>query len=57
MNAHLYHMTAPRCPLLEASDLPGAEDWSVIESFHNSDDSDIDDDRFAMVSVAGGFDD
>ncbi len=48
----------PAFPLLESADLPGAEDWSVIESLHCDDDSfDVDDDRFATLSVASGFDD
>jgi hypothetical protein len=52
--------TMPAIPLLEASDLPGAEDWSVLESlqFDESFDADDDgDDRFATLSVASGFDD
>jgi hypothetical protein len=47
----------PACPLLDASDLPGAEDWSVIESLHCDDSLDADDDRFATFNVASGFDD
>jgi hypothetical protein len=47
----------PACPLLDASDLPGAEDWSVIESLHCEESFDVDDDRFATLSVASGFDD
>ena len=47
----------PAFPLLEAGDLPGAEDWSVLESLHCDDASDVDDDRFATLSVASGFDD
>ena len=48
--------TTPGFPLLEASDLPGADDWSVIESLHFDDSFDTDDDRFATISVAS-FDD
>jgi hypothetical protein len=47
--------TTPSFPLLEAGDLPGADDWSVLESLH-FDDFDGDDDRFATLSVAS-FDD
>ena len=47
----------PAFPLLEASDLPGAQDWSVIESLHCDDSFDLEDDRFATLSVASGFDD
>jgi hypothetical protein len=47
----------PVFPLLEASDLPGDEDWSVIESLHCDDSFDLEDDRFATLSVASGFDD
>lgn len=50
-------MTTPAFPLLEAGDLPGDEDWSVIESLHCEDPFDVDDDRFATLSVASGFDD
>ena len=46
----------PAFPLLEAGDLPGDEDWSVLESLHY-DDSFDGDDRFATLSVASGFDD
>ena len=44
-------------PLLEAGDLPGAEDWTVIEALHCDDTFDSEDDRFATLSVASGFDD
>ena len=47
----------PAFPLLEAGDLPGAEDWSVLESLHCDDSFDVDDDRFATMSVASGFED
>ena len=47
----------PPFPLLEAGDLPGAEDWTVIESLHCDDTFDSDDDHFATLSVASGFDD
>ena len=47
----------PAFPLLEAGDLPGDEDWSVLESLHRDDSFDADDDRFATLSVASGFDD
>ena len=48
--------TTPSFPLLEAGDLPGADDWSVIESLHFDDALDADDDRFATISFAS-FDD
>jgi hypothetical protein len=48
--------TTPSFPLLEAGDLPGADDWSVIESLHCDDGFDGDDDHFASISVAS-FDD
>ena len=50
-------VTTPVFPLLESGDLPGAEDWSVLESLHCDDSLDVDDDRFATISVASGFDD
>lgn len=43
-------------PLLESGDLPGAEDWNVLESLHHSDDFD-DDDQLASLTVAPSFDD
>ena len=48
--------TTPSFPLLEAGDLPGADDWSVLETLHLDDGFDGDDDRFATISVAR-FDD
>lgn len=55
---HSIQMTAttPSFPLLEAGDLPGADDWSVIEGLHCDNALDADDDRFASISVAS-FDD
>jgi hypothetical protein len=47
----------PTFPLLEASDLPGADDWSVLETLRFDDAGDFDDDRFATVTVAPSFDD
>ena len=48
----------PAFPLLEAGDLPGGEDWSVLESFHYDDSFDVDDDDpLATLSVASSFDD
>jgi len=44
-------------PLLESGDLPGAEDWSVLESLHYDDSLDEEDDRFATLCVASAFDD
>ena len=43
-------VTTPSFPLLEAGDLPGADDWSVLESLH-FDDQDGDDERFATLSL------
>jgi len=54
--AYTQSMTLP-FPLLEAGDLPGAEDWTVLESLHCDDALDSDDDRLATLSVASGFDD
>ena len=48
--------TASSFPLLEAGDLPGADDWSVIESLHFDAGVDADDDSFVTISVAS-FDD
>jgi hypothetical protein len=47
----------PSFPLLEASDLPGADDWSMLESLRFDDLGDSDDDRFATVTFAPSFDD
>lgn len=48
-------------PLLESGDLPGEEDWNVLESLHQSDDLDDDldndDDQLATLTVARSFDD
>lgn len=44
-------------PLLEADDLPGAEDWSVLESLRPDFQADADDDRFATLAVSRAFDD
>ena len=58
MRPSIQHVvTAPTFPLLESGDLPGDEDWSVIESLHCDESLDVDDDRFARLSVASGFDD
>ena len=58
MRSHLIRSeaTTPSFPLLEAGDLPGADDWSVLESLHFDAGFDSDDDRFATLSVAS-FDD
>ena len=50
-------MVSPYFPLLESGDLPGAEDWSVLESLHCDESLDVEDDRFATLCVASGFDD
>ena len=46
----------PSFPLLEAGDLPGADDWSVLEGLNCDDGFDSDDDRFATISFTS-FDD
>jgi hypothetical protein len=46
----------PTFPLLEAGDLPGADDWSVLETLR-FDNADFDDDHLATVTVAPSFDD
>ena len=46
----------PSFPLLEASDLPGADDWSLLQPLR-FDDVDLDDDRLASVTFAQSFDD
>jgi ADP-ribose pyrophosphatase YjhB (NUDIX family) len=43
-------------PLLDASDLPGDDVWSLPGAFA-SDDGSGDDDRYATLSVARAFDD
>lgn len=43
-------------PLLEATDLPGDDDWSLPGGFA-SDDGWGDDDRFATLNVSRSFDD
>ena len=50
-------MITPSFPLLESSDLPGSEDWSVLEGLHCEGSFDEEDDRFATLNVASGFDD
>ena len=50
-------MPDPSFPLLEAGDLPGADDWSVLETLRFDDVTDVDDDRFASITVAPSFDD
>lgn len=50
-------MPDPTFPLLEAGDLPGADDWSVLETLRFDDGGDFDDDHFASVTVARSFDD
>ena len=45
-------------PLLESGDLPGDEDWNVLESLHHSDELDNDDDdQLNTLTVAPSFDD
>ncbi|HVE50515.1 MAG TPA: hypothetical protein VNG69_12985 [Casimicrobiaceae bacterium] len=46
----------PSCPLLEAGDLPGDDDWSVVESLR-FDDADFDDARLGRITLARSFDD
>ena len=50
-------MFDPTFPLLEAGDLPGNDDWSVLETLRSDDAGDYEDDRFASVTVATSFDD
>lgn len=50
-------MPDPTFPLLEAGDLPGADDWSVLETLRFDDLGDFDEDRLASVTVAPSFDD
>lgn len=52
----------PSFPLLESADLPGAEDWNVLESLHFeslhlNDALDDNDDQLASLMVAPSFDD
>lgn len=46
----------PACPLLEAGDLPGDDDWWVLESLRFGD-VDVDDDRVGSITLARSFDD
>lgn len=46
----------PSCPLLEVGDLPGDDDWSVVESLR-FDEGDFDDDHLDSISLARSFDD
>lgn len=45
----------PSFPLLESGDLPGTEDWTVLESLHYNDALDYDDDQLATLTVAPSF--
>jgi len=48
-------LPAPKFPMLDAGDLPGEEDWALVESFRSSHDfaaeSDPDADSLADVMV------
>jgi hypothetical protein len=49
----------PRIPVLEASDLPGEEDWAVLQClrFDPASEGDPEADRYGEVQVArGAFD-
>ena len=46
----------PSFPLLESADLPGTEDWSVLESLHFDNTLETDDDQLATMMVAPSFD-
>jgi hypothetical protein len=46
----------PSFPLLESADLPGTEDWSVVESLHFNDALETDDDQLESLTVAPSFD-
>lgn len=43
-------------PLLDAADLPGNDDWVLLD-LTTGDDTSIDDDRYATLNVAPNFDD
>jgi hypothetical protein len=46
----------PSFPLLESADLPGTEDWTVVESLHFNDALETDDDQLESLTVAPSFD-
>ena len=50
-------MFDPTFPLLESGDLPGNDDWSVLETLRSDGAGDYEDDCFASVTVATSFDD
>jgi hypothetical protein len=56
--AHVAHTTA--IPLLDASNLPAADDWALLESIQSDGDFAIDVepdfDRFGRFQVAASFD-
>jgi hypothetical protein len=54
-NLHRLSIPDPSFPLLESADLPGAEDWSVLETLRHDGAGDSDDDRFEAVTVARAF--
>jgi len=60
MRAHIQHrgsLPDPSFPLLESGDLPGDDDWSLLETLRFDEAGDLDDDRRATLAVARSFDD
>ena len=53
-HAPLLRIDAASVPLLDASYLPGDEDWAVLESIQAAGFGDDDDDRYAGLGVAAG---
>ena len=58
MRTHpLFESTPPPIPLLDAGDLPGTEDWSVLETLRYDDETpEGDDDHLATLAVSREFD-
>lgn len=62
MAAHLHEVIgeAPHAiPLLDASSLPSAEDWTLLESIHahwDGGDADADTDRFGRFRLTAALD-
>ena len=62
MAAHLHDVlgeAAHAIPLLDASSLPSAEDWTLLEAIHahwDSGDADTDTDRFGRFRLTAAFD-
>lgn len=51
-----FENTLPPIPLLDAGDLPGTEDWSVLETLRYDDTPDGDDDHLTTLAVSREFD-